>query len=100
MSEVVVIERISTKPGQKANFQRDLSELAGQVREESGCLEWTVHDVQDDPDSIMIIERWKSRAALDEHFAQPYMRSFGDRSESLSDVPEVYILHPTESRAT
>ncbi len=45
-------------------------------RAEAGCIEYAYcHDLLD-PNVMRIIERWKSREALAEHFAMPHMAEF------------------------
>lgn len=45
-------------------------------REEEGCLEYAYSRDLLDPNLLRIIERWKDRAALVSHFAEPHMAVF------------------------
>ncbi|MER5887489.1 putative quinol monooxygenase [Streptomyces sp. NPDC001941] len=70
---VSLVILIATRPGlgkeQVAAFER----LAPLVRAEEGCLQYDMHQVADDPDRFVLVERWASQAALDAHDAAPHM---------------------------
>lgn len=45
-------------------------------REEDGCLDYTFARDLADPDTLVLFERWRDRAALDAHFVTPHMAEF------------------------
>ncbi len=45
-------------------------------REEAGCIEYAYSRDLLDPNLLRIIERWKDKAALVRHFAEPHMAVF------------------------
>ena len=45
-------------------------------REEAGCIEYAYSRDLLDPNLLRIIERWKDKAALVSHFAEPHMAVF------------------------
>lgn len=45
-------------------------------REEPGCIEYAYSRDLIDPNILRIIERWKDKAALVSHFAEPHMAVF------------------------
>lgn len=45
-------------------------------REEAGCIEYAYSRDLIDPNLLRIIERWKDKAALVSHFAEPHMAEF------------------------
>ncbi len=45
-------------------------------REEAGCIEYAYSRDLIDPNLLRIIERWKDKAALVSHFAEPHMAVF------------------------
>lgn len=52
-------------------------------REEAGCIEYAYSRDLLDPNLLRIIERWKDKAALVSHFAEPHMAVF---RESLAAI--------------
>jgi len=45
-------------------------------REEAGCIEYAYSRDLIDTNVLRIIERWKDKAALVSHFAEPHMAAF------------------------
>lgn len=54
------------------------------TRQEDGCLEYTTARDLSDPHRLILLERWRDRAALDAHFASPHMAAF---REALARTP-------------
>lgn len=72
-AEVKLIIAIQTQPGRGADQIAAFQSLAPLVRAESGCLQYDLHHVEDDPDKFVLIERWESREALAAHDVTPHM---------------------------
>jgi quinol monooxygenase YgiN len=94
MSEVVVVATLRAAEGNEDEVLAGLSELAAATHTEEGCIAYTLHRGLDDPGRIVMIERWRSRADLDAHFAQPYVAAAGDRAHLLAEAPQVHFLAP------
>jgi quinol monooxygenase YgiN len=54
---------------------------------EPGCLEYRFWTAIDDPDSVLIFERWTDPAALDAHLAAPHTREFGASISRYAEGP-------------
>jgi len=61
-------------------------------RAEPGCIEHGVHRSHDAPDTLVFIERWQDKAALQQHFAVPASRQFAKALTALCVVPPVVEL--------
>ena len=63
------------KPGLRAEFLREVSEHGIQkaVLAEEGCLQYQYFEAVDEPDKLLLVERWESRAAQQLHLRQPHM---------------------------
>lgn len=53
-----------------------IAELAPHARAEPGCLGYEVLRSAEDPASMVLIERYADRAALDAHLASPHYAAF------------------------
>ena len=87
MSEITVVATIHPKPGHADALIREMQANAANVHNEAGCLHYTYHRGIDDPEAIVVIERWASEAALQEHAAAPHMAAFSARAEEHRDAP-------------
>ncbi len=51
-------------------------EMIAQTPSEPGCISYHGHQVIDDPQSIVFVEKWASRAEMDAHLAAPHTQAF------------------------
>ena len=90
-----MVVKAEAKPGKGAELLDAFGELAVATHAEEGCIAYTLHRAHDDHDVIVLVERWASRAALDEHLASPHMASFRRETAELFAAPtQVTIAEP------
>jgi quinol monooxygenase YgiN len=76
MSEpLTIIARVRAKPGQEARLLQELKGLLTPTRAEAGCLNYDLHQSQNDRGLFVLYENWTSQAALDAHFQTPYLKA-------------------------
>ena len=105
MPEVTVVATIHPKPGHTDELIRKMQANVRNVHEEDGCLHYTYHRGIDDPDALIVIERWESEEHLAAHAAAPHMKAFGELAAEHragpSDVVSYYMVptdgHPDKS---
>jgi quinol monooxygenase YgiN len=86
MAELTVIARVKAKPGREAELERALQEVVGATHEEPGCLRYALHRSTEDPATFLLVERWASRAAHEEHRQTPHFKAlFAKLTELLHD---------------
>ena len=63
------------KPGKRAEYLEALHRagMPEMVRKEEGCLGYDYYLDAQDPDKLLLVERWESRAAQQLHLRQPHM---------------------------
>jgi quinol monooxygenase YgiN len=95
MSTVIVVATLRVREGAEEEGMAVLSELAERSQPEEGCLGYAVHRTADDRRTVVLVERWSSREALDAHFRQPHVAEAGARSAELLDgQPTILFLEP------
>ena len=62
------------------------SGVVDRVRAEKGNLRYNYFFLMDDPETALLIDRWESEEALDEHHKSPMMKE-------IADLREKYHLH-------
>lgn len=60
--------------------------VVDRVRAEKGNLRYNYFFPMDDPETVLLIDRWESEDALDEHHKSPMMKE-------IADLREKYHLH-------
>ena len=67
------------------------SGIADAIRSEDGNLEYRYFVPIDDPETVLLIDRWRDQAAIDAHHASPMMKQ-------LAQLREEFDLHMTAER--
>ena len=60
--------------------------VVDRVRAEKGNLRYNYFFPMDDPETVLLIDRWESEDALDEHHKSPMMKE-------IADLRDKYHLH-------
>lgn len=97
MSEVVVVVVAQAKPGQGDAALAAFGEVAVPTHAEQGCIAYALHRSAADPDQIVLVERWVSRQALDDHLATAHLQDFRATSHDLWAAPMTILVttpHP------
>lgn len=98
-----VIAIVELHPDSRAAFLEEFHRIVPTVRDESGCIEYgpavdaaTEISAQSalGPDTVCIIEKWESAAALDAHLAAPHMTAYRERVRSFVRNVRLHILQP------
>jgi quinol monooxygenase YgiN len=69
-----------------------------QVRGEPGCISYDFAETLDDPGRFIVVQRWRDRAAFDEHYRS---QAFADYQAAIGDqlvrTSELYVHVVSES---
>ncbi|MGI6057491.1 MAG: putative quinol monooxygenase [Bilifractor sp.] len=63
------------------------------IRAEEGNLRYEYYRSLDDPETVLLIDRWRDQKAIDAHHASPMM-------QTIAALREKYDLHMTVERYT
>jgi len=96
MAELTVIARLKARPGKEAELEQALRVVVTPTHAEPGCLRYAFHRSTDDPATFLLVERWVSREALDQHLEMPYLKALRARFPELVEGRDVglYELLP------
>lgn len=98
-----VIATISIAPGKRTAFLEQFHWVVPLVRAEEGCIEYgpaidlpTAIAVQVPlrPDTVIVLEKWSSLAALQAHSAAPHMAEYRVRVKDLAKSVSLQVLEP------
>lgn len=78
VTPLVLIARLTATPETAETLGDGLRALIAPTLAEDGALAYALHRDNEDPNVWILVERWRSRADLDAHFAQPYTRALMD----------------------
>jgi quinol monooxygenase YgiN len=97
---ILVIGRVRCAAEQREELVGLCETMQTESRLEDGCLRYGFFAAVEDPLSLVAVEEWADREALDRHFAQPHLREFTrGLLELVSERPEVAIHEVVDTRA-
>lgn len=76
MSMVSFTVRLKFAPEERDEIAETLRQLAEASRKEPGCVSYIPHQVEGDPDTIVIYEQYKDAKALAAHRASDHFQKF------------------------
>jgi quinol monooxygenase YgiN len=92
MSKVTVIARVQARPGREEELRDELLSLLAPTRIETGCIDYDLHQSQEEPGLFLLFESWASREDLERHLESVHLRAFQRRAEGLlASPPEVSL---------
>ena len=75
---VYVIATLKMKPGSLDAVREGAMPCIEGTRKEAGCISYDLHQSMTDPDTLVFVERWKSRDDLNAHFHEPHFLTWRD----------------------
>ena len=85
--KIVLMARLNVKKDQVEALKQAALAIVAESRQESGCVNYDVHQLIDDETVFLWHETWANKAALDEHFAKSYTKEFFARFDDFADEP-------------
>jgi quinol monooxygenase YgiN len=71
---LTVIAYVHAKAGQEARVKQVLEGLIAPTRAEAGCINYELHQSDNDPTHFVFYENWSSDADLDRHAHTPHIK--------------------------
>ncbi len=94
-TQFVVVATVEVKPGSEDAVQALLETVITQTHTEEGNISYALHRDVEQPQRFVMVERWASKEALDEHFTKPYMAElFAALPEHVTAPPVIMRTEP------
>ncbi|HUV12409.1 MAG TPA: putative quinol monooxygenase [Acidobacteriota bacterium] len=91
--QVTVLAQIKAKPGMETQLRDELLALIGPTHSEEGCINYDLHQSNEDPAHFIFYENWKTQEDLDQHLKKPYLEAFlGKADEILAEPVEIKLF--------
>lgn len=90
MPNVTVVAHVRAKPGKEDEVKQALQVLVEPTRREDGCLNYDLHQSDDDAALFVFYENWTSKEHLAAHAASAHIQAFRARAgEILAAPPDI-----------
>lgn len=84
---IEVIAAFRAKPGKEDALREATLAIVEPTRKEAGCIQFVVLEDTSAPGTFFIRESWKDQAALDAHFAEPYLQKLVELHKDILAEP-------------
>lgn len=77
------------KPGMRETFLKEVQAqgILDAVRREDGCLQYDYYLPVEASDTLLLVERWRDRAAQQTHLTTPHMAALGKiKADCVADT--------------
>lgn len=81
MSKLTIVANIKTNPDQIDLVKAELEKLIDITRAEEGCINYDLHQDNDNPAHFMFYENWESRELWQTHMNAPHLSAYMDATE-------------------
>jgi quinol monooxygenase YgiN len=90
--KIVLVARLKVREDAVEAAKKLALGIVADSRNESGCLNYDVHQAVDDPTVFVWHETWRDQTALDEHFEEPHFKEFFAKGMELAaEEPQITI---------
>lgn len=93
MPKLTIVANIQAQPDRIDLVKAELEKLISTTRAEAGCLQYDLHQDNDDPTRFMFYENWESRELWQDHMNAPHLAGFQAATEGA--VAELTIQEMT-----
>jgi quinol monooxygenase YgiN len=94
---IVVVGRVQTDAGRRAELIRVGQTVARASRTEAGCIGYRLYADTEQEDAFVFIEEWEDEPALRRHFATAHIAEFMRAMPALLTAPPDVRFHTVAS---
>ena len=76
MSMLTIVANITATADKRDLVRAELEKLIAPTRAEAGCLQYDLHQDNEDPAKLLFFERWESRELWQDHMNAPHLAAF------------------------
>lgn len=92
MSTITVIARIVAKKESLDSVKAQLLALVDPSRNDEGCIEYRLHQSNDDPAVFVFYEQWENEDILAKHMDTAHFKAFAEAVEGATEDITVHKL--------
>lgn len=76
MSELIVVAKVVAMKDSVEKVKSELLKLVEPTRKENGCIEYNLHQDNEDPAVFIFYETWENLACLEKHMGTDHFRNY------------------------
>jgi quinol monooxygenase YgiN len=83
VSNLTVVAKVVAKNESVENVRTELLKLIEPTRKENGCIEYNLHQDNEDPATFIFYETWESLACLERHMNTVHFKDYINAVDGL-----------------
>lgn len=95
MAIVTIVAKVTAKTDQIEAVKSELLKMITPTRQEEGCIEYRLHQDNDNPAVFLFYENWQSAACLEQHINSPHFKEYAAATGEL--ITEKVVHKMTEA---
>lgn len=92
MSKLTVVAKVVAKTDSVKTVKAELMRLIEPTRKEEGCIEYNLHQDNENPAVFVFYETWESLACLESHMSSDHFKSYVNAVGSLIEDKVVHKM--------
>ena len=76
MAKVTIVAKVTAKTDQIEAVKAELLKMIAPTRQEQGCIEYRLHQDNDNPAVFVFYENWESADSVDQHINSPHFKAY------------------------
>jgi len=76
MSTVTVVAKVTAKSSTIESVKTELIKMLAPTRQEEGCIEYRLHQDNENPAVFVFYENWKNLTCLEQHMNSPHFQAY------------------------
>lgn len=92
MSQLTVVARVSVKKEHLEDVKSELLKMLSPTRKEDGCIEYNLHQDNEDPTVFIFYETWENSASLEKHIISEHYKSYVNAVGKMLDSKVVNLM--------
>jgi len=92
MSQLTVVAKVIARKDSVERVRPELLKLIAPTRQESGCIEYNLHQDNEDPALFIFCETWESPAALEKHMRSDHFKAYINAVDGLIEEKAVHKM--------
>ena len=90
--QLTVIAHLRAIDGQIEETRAFLTGLIPPTREEPGCVEYWLHQDDEDPAEFTFYENWTTREEWDKHMEMPHLQAFAKVKDKVFELQKLRLM--------
>ncbi len=95
MSRVTIVAKVTAKSDRIEAVKAELLKMIAPTRHENGCIEYRLHQDNDNPEIFIFYENWESAACVERHMNSQHFKAYVAAVGDLIADKAVYRMTET-----